>query len=155
MGLCDGCVKVPPPSAVKLGRQNPDMYEVLEGLQPGDRVVTSRYNAFNDADELIIAVKRTYDRCMWRPAFSRPSTPNSSNPQRPEHMSLLRTTALSKVYRTDTVETTALNAVDITIAQGEFVAIMGQAVAANPRCSTSSACWTRPAAATTSLTART
>lgn len=40
-------------------------------------------------------------------------------------MSLLRTTSLSKVYRTDTVETTALNAVDIDIAQGEFVAIMG------------------------------
>ncbi|MBK9417717.1 MAG: hypothetical protein IPN62_10575 [Flavobacteriales bacterium] len=40
--------------SVKLGRQNPDMYEVLEGLQPGDRVVISRYNAFNDADELII-----------------------------------------------------------------------------------------------------
>lgn len=40
--------------SVKLGRQNPDMYEVIEGLQPGDRVVTSRYTAFNDADELII-----------------------------------------------------------------------------------------------------
>ena len=40
--------------AVKLGRQNPDMYEVLEGLEPGDRVVTSRYAAFNDADELVI-----------------------------------------------------------------------------------------------------
>jgi len=40
-------------------------------------------------------------------------------------MSLLRTNALSKVYRTDTVETTALNAVDIAIAKGEFVAIMG------------------------------
>ena len=40
-------------------------------------------------------------------------------------MSLLRTTALSKVYRTDTVETTALNAVDIAIEKGEFVAIMG------------------------------
>ncbi|MBK9699036.1 MAG: hypothetical protein IPO79_02875 [Flavobacteriales bacterium] len=39
---------------VKLGRQNPDVYEVLEGLQPGERVVTSRYAAFNDADELII-----------------------------------------------------------------------------------------------------
>lgn len=39
---------------VKLGRQNPDMYEVTEGLAPGDRVVTSRYTAFNDADELII-----------------------------------------------------------------------------------------------------
>ncbi len=40
-------------------------------------------------------------------------------------MILLKTTNLSKVYRTDTVETTALNAVDIAIAQGEFVAIMG------------------------------
>ncbi|WKZ64986.1 MAG: HlyD family efflux transporter periplasmic adaptor subunit [Flavobacteriales bacterium] len=39
---------------VKLGRQNPDLYEVLEGLQPGDRVVTSRYAAFNNADELVI-----------------------------------------------------------------------------------------------------
>jgi len=39
---------------VKLGRQNPDMYELLDGLAPGDRVVTSRYSAFNDADELII-----------------------------------------------------------------------------------------------------
>lgn len=40
-------------------------------------------------------------------------------------MNLLRTQQLSKVYRTDTVETTALNNVDIEIAQGEFVAIMG------------------------------
>ena len=39
---------------VKLGRQNPDMYEVLEGLKPGDRVGPRRYAAFNDADELII-----------------------------------------------------------------------------------------------------
>jgi putative ABC transport system ATP-binding protein len=40
-------------------------------------------------------------------------------------MSLLKTTDLSKVYRTDTVETTALNQVNIAIEQGEFVAIMG------------------------------
>ena len=40
-------------------------------------------------------------------------------------MTLLRTQHLTKVYRTDTVETTALNDVDITIEQGEFVAIMG------------------------------
>ena len=40
-------------------------------------------------------------------------------------MSLLKTSCLSKIYRTDTIETTALNAVDISIAQGEFVAIMG------------------------------
>ncbi len=39
---------------VKLGRQNPDHYEVTDGLRPGERVVTSRYSAFNDADELLI-----------------------------------------------------------------------------------------------------
>ncbi|HOY29370.1 MAG TPA: ABC transporter ATP-binding protein [Flavobacteriales bacterium] len=38
---------------------------------------------------------------------------------------MLKTTDLSKVYRTDTVETTALNHVNIAIEQGEFVAIMG------------------------------
>jgi putative ABC transport system ATP-binding protein len=32
---------------------------------------------------------------------------------------------LSKVYRTDTVQTTALDAIDLEIAEGEFVAIMG------------------------------
>jgi hypothetical protein len=30
------------------------MYEVTEGLRPGERVVTSRYAAFNNADELVI-----------------------------------------------------------------------------------------------------
>ncbi|MDB5726240.1 MAG: transporter ATP-binding protein, partial [Novosphingobium sp.] len=32
---------------------------------------------------------------------------------------------LSRVYRTDTVETTALDAIDLDILDGEFVAIMG------------------------------
>jgi putative ABC transport system ATP-binding protein len=34
-------------------------------------------------------------------------------------------TGLTKTYRTDTVETTALDSVDLDIADGEFVAIMG------------------------------
>ena len=38
---------------------------------------------------------------------------------------LIQMTGLSKAYRTDTVETTALDAVDLMIAEGEFVAIMG------------------------------
>ncbi len=38
---------------------------------------------------------------------------------------MLHLQTLSKAYRTDTVETTALNAVTIEIRQGEFVAIMG------------------------------
>lgn len=40
---------------IKLGRQNPDMFEVLEGLQPGDQVITSSYENFgDDIDRLIL-----------------------------------------------------------------------------------------------------
>ena len=38
---------------------------------------------------------------------------------------MIRTSNLVKVYRTEEVETTALNEVDIEIKQGEFVSIMG------------------------------
>jgi HlyD family secretion protein len=37
---------------IRLGRQNPRFVEVLEGLRPGDWIVTSSYDAFNQADEL-------------------------------------------------------------------------------------------------------
>ncbi len=38
--------------AVKLGRQNQDFYEVLEGLEPGDKVITSSYSQFGDYEQL-------------------------------------------------------------------------------------------------------
>ena len=38
---------------------------------------------------------------------------------------MIQTKDLMKVYRTDEVETTALNKVDINIQAGEFVSIMG------------------------------
>ncbi len=38
---------------------------------------------------------------------------------------MLKLEALSKLHRTDTVETTALNSISITIEKGEFVSIMG------------------------------
>jgi HlyD family secretion protein len=38
---------------IRLGRQNPRYYEVLEGLEPGDQVVTSSYDAFSDVDQLV------------------------------------------------------------------------------------------------------
>ena len=38
---------------------------------------------------------------------------------------MLSMRALSRVYRTDTVETTALDGIDLDIAEGEFVAVMG------------------------------
>ena len=37
---------------VKLGRQNQDYYEVLEGLEPGDKVITSSYHQFGDYEQL-------------------------------------------------------------------------------------------------------
>lgn len=38
---------------IRLGRQNPRFVEVLEGLRPGDWIVTSSYEAFNEVDELV------------------------------------------------------------------------------------------------------
>lgn len=40
--------------SVRIGRQNPQYYEVLEGLAPGDKVVISSYDSFGDKDELLI-----------------------------------------------------------------------------------------------------
>ena len=39
---------------IRIGRQNPDFYEVLDGLQPGDRVVTNSYENYGDVQELVI-----------------------------------------------------------------------------------------------------
>lgn len=40
--------------SVRIGRQNPQYYEVLEGLAPGDKVIISAYDSFGDKDELLI-----------------------------------------------------------------------------------------------------
>lgn len=39
---------------IKLGRQNPDYYEVLEGLKAGDRVIVSSYELFGAAEALVL-----------------------------------------------------------------------------------------------------
>lgn len=39
---------------IRLGRQNPDYYEVIEGLKPGDRVVTSSYENYGNMQELVL-----------------------------------------------------------------------------------------------------
>ena len=41
---------------VKIGRQNPQQYEVLSGLQPGDKVLVSGYEHLGDAEELVISM---------------------------------------------------------------------------------------------------
>ncbi|MDR3627550.1 MAG: efflux RND transporter periplasmic adaptor subunit [Ignavibacteriaceae bacterium] len=40
--------------SISLGRQNPDYFEVLSGLNPGDKVVTSSYDNFGDVQKLIL-----------------------------------------------------------------------------------------------------
>lgn len=39
---------------IQLGRQNPDYYEVLSGLKPGDKVITSSYENYGNMQELIL-----------------------------------------------------------------------------------------------------
>ncbi|MDR0231027.1 MAG: HlyD family efflux transporter periplasmic adaptor subunit [Dysgonamonadaceae bacterium] len=39
---------------IRIGRQNPDFYEVLEGLEPGDKVVVNSYENYGDIQELVI-----------------------------------------------------------------------------------------------------
>ena len=38
---------------IRIGRQNPQYYEVLEGLQPGEKVITSGYDTYGDSDVLV------------------------------------------------------------------------------------------------------
>ena len=38
---------------IRIGRQNPQFYEVLEGLQPGEKVITSGYDNFGDNEVLV------------------------------------------------------------------------------------------------------
>ncbi|MHC2991040.1 transporter [Pontibacter sp. HJ8] len=37
---------------IKLGRQNPKFYEVIDGLQPGEKVVLSSYDSYGNIDRL-------------------------------------------------------------------------------------------------------
>lgn len=39
---------------IKIGRQNPQYYEVLDGLEPGERVVISNYENYKDNEVLIL-----------------------------------------------------------------------------------------------------
>ena len=38
---------------IRIGRQNPQYCEVLEGLEPGERVITSGYDTYGDSDVLV------------------------------------------------------------------------------------------------------
>lgn len=49
-GSGDSAVK----RSIRLGRQNPQVFEVLEGLEPGEKAITSSYDSFGDIDKLIL-----------------------------------------------------------------------------------------------------
>jgi HlyD family secretion protein len=40
--------------SIKIGRKNPKYYEVLEGLEKGEKVITSGYDLFGDNEKLIL-----------------------------------------------------------------------------------------------------
>jgi len=42
---------------IQIGRQNPDYYEVLQGLQPGDKVVINNYENYGNMQELVLKKK--------------------------------------------------------------------------------------------------
>jgi len=39
---------------IQLGNQNPDNYEVLQGLKPGDKVITNSYENYGTIQELVL-----------------------------------------------------------------------------------------------------
>ena len=52
--LIDGETGIARRVPIEVGRQNPEQFEVLKGLNPGDRVITSGYDRIGDAEEVII-----------------------------------------------------------------------------------------------------
>ena len=40
--------------SITIGRQNPKHYEVMSGLEPGEKVIVSSYDNFNNVDKLIL-----------------------------------------------------------------------------------------------------
>ena len=88
---------------VSLGRRNTEFIEVLDGLEPGEKVVTSPYTSLHRYGPT--GDRRQLDKIRGT--------------------AMLKLHNMYKVYSTDEVETVALNGVNLEIEQGDFVAIMG------------------------------
>ncbi len=54
VNLIDDTGEVAAKRKITLGRQNPEVFEVLGGLQPGERVITSSYDNYGDNIEKLV-----------------------------------------------------------------------------------------------------
>ena len=56
MDLCIGysrlLVRLLSTVSIKIGRYNPQYYEVIEGLEEGEKVITSNYDLFGDNEKI-------------------------------------------------------------------------------------------------------
>ena len=52
--VLDSTGKVATRRPIRCGRYNPQFYEVLEGLEPGEKVITSSYESFGDMQRLVL-----------------------------------------------------------------------------------------------------
>ena len=52
--VLDESEKIAEKRRIRLGRQNPHMFEVLEGLEVGEKVITSSYTSFGNMDRLVL-----------------------------------------------------------------------------------------------------
>ena len=52
--ILDEAGKIATKRRIRSGRQNPQVFEILEGLEPGERVITSSYESFGKMERLVL-----------------------------------------------------------------------------------------------------
>lgn len=52
--ILDESGKIATKRKIRSGRQNPQVFEILEGLEPGERVITSSYESFGKMERLVL-----------------------------------------------------------------------------------------------------